>query len=42
MCKPNLRVNGRNFEDLNAEEQGSFCAFLFALLKLNSYTPLDV
>ncbi|KIP02003.1 hypothetical protein PHLGIDRAFT_112510 [Phlebiopsis gigantea 11061_1 CR5-6] len=22
MCKPNLRVNGRNFEDLNAEEQG--------------------
>lgn len=23
MCKPNLRVNGRNYEDLNAEEQGS-------------------
>lgn len=24
MCKPNLRINGKNFEDLNEDEEGSF------------------
>lgn len=36
MCKPNLRVNGRNFEEFNAEEQGSSLPALVYCLPMHS------